>query len=149
MSKMTQGHIDCLVNWMISNPGKRLNVEGTWRHSGYSVVKGYGTVARKKVYQILQGQGYEIDEKQACLVSKRKRDKEDIDAKLSELEKIIEQEPLKPQPKDKPILEYETILTAENIQIIGKSLQGMVYTAQLKGQKAKVTISVEMGAYQG
>ena len=48
MSKLTQGHINCLANWMLNNPSKKLNVTGTWRNNGYEVLNGYQTPARKK-----------------------------------------------------------------------------------------------------
>ena len=55
MSKLTQGHINCLANWMLNNPGKKLNVSGTWRNNGYEVLNGYQTGAKGHIKYKEQG----------------------------------------------------------------------------------------------
>lgn len=180
MSKLTQGHINCLANWMLNNPGKKLNVSGTWRNNGYEVLNGYQTGARAKAYKILKEQGYEVDTVNGCLVSRRKLNKNDIDARASEMitkmpdeeikiELLLEKDSTgitKTKPKLKaentitkklpemlekvmnipipPLIAYETYLSNESVQSIGKSLQGMIYAGNLMGKKAKVKVEIMM-----
>ena len=180
MSKLTQGHIDTLINWMLKNPGKPLNVSGTWRNNGYEVLNGYQTTAGRKAYKALKEQGYEVDVMGRCLISKRKLNKNDIDARAGEMitknpdkeiiiDLLLEKDSTgitKTKPKLKaentitkklpemlekamnipipPLIAYETYLSNESVQSIGKSLQGMIYAGDLMGKKAKVKVEITM-----
>lgn len=218
MAKVTQGHIDCLVNWMKRNPGKSLNVSGTWRNNGYEVHNGHQTMARNKAYKALEEQGYEIDRIKGTVISRRvlpktfdkkldgtpkeavqpkakleekpetaitieppkkpkemkakakitKKPNEEIkadmnlardddgimrltDSKVEVLSKAIideihnypNREFVKPVEKNQ--FNYTVDLSPDTIQPIAESLQGMMHTANLMGQKAKVKITIEMG----
>ncbi len=140
MSKLTQGHIDCLVNWMKQNRGKRLNVTKTWRNNGYEVLSSRLTIAKKKTFEILEAEGIQVDKEKSCIPASRKISIEDIKEATINEEVIPE---YKVEQIEGPIpLKYSVIVTPENIQRIGKSLQGAIYTANLMEKKAKITATI-------
>ena len=140
MSKLTQGHIDCLVNWIKQNRGKRLNVTKTWRNNGFEVLSSQLTTAKLKAFDILESEGIEIDREKSCIPASRILPMENLK------EGSINKEVI-PEYKSKPVegsdpLKYSVIVTPENIQRIGKSLQGAIYTANLMEKKAKITATI-------
>ena len=149
MSKLTQGHINTLAEWMKRNIGEPLNVSGTWKNNGYEVLNGYNTIARQRAYKLLEDEGYEVDKVKGCVVSSRK-----IGCRIMELpEDTVEEEPdplekvkaLSSQPYLKPIttpklLFSYTDVTQDNITMVTDSIRGAV---NIGSKKARIKVSVE------
>ena len=148
MSKLTQGHINVLVEWMKRNIGEPLNVAGTWRNNGYDgyeVLNGYNTVARQRAYKILDDEGYEVDKVKGCLVSGRKiksKDTVEEEPVLVPLEKVkaaFNQPYSKPITTPKLLFSY-TDVTQDNIGMVTDSIRGAV---NIGSRKARIKVSVE------
>ena len=156
MSKLTQGHINTLVEWMKRNIGEPLNVSGTWKLNGYEVLNGYNTIARQRAYKLLEDEGYEVDKVKGCVVSSRK-----FDYRIkgpAEIEDTVEEEPmdgvifvppekvktlsqpyLKPITSPKLLFSY-TDVTQDNIGMVTDSIRGAI---NIGSRKARIKVSVE------
>ena len=149
MSKLSEGHINVLVEWMKRNINEPLNVAGTWKNNGYEVLNGYNTIARQRAYKLLDDEGYEVDKVKGCLVSSRK-----IGCRIMELpEDTVEEEPifvpkvkaLSSQPYLKPIttpklLFSYTDVTSDNLSMVTDSIRGAV---NIGSRRARIKVSVE------
>ena len=151
MSKLSEGHINTLVEWMKRNIGEPLNVSGTWKNNGYEVLNGYNSIARQRAYKILEDEGYEVDKIKGCLISSRK-----IGCRIMELpEDTVEEEPilvplekvmavfnqpyLKPATTPKILFSY-TNVTQDNIGMVTDSIRGAI---NIGSRKARIKVSVE------
>ena len=145
MSKLSQGHINTLVEWMKRNIGESLNVSGTWKNNGYEVLNGYNTIARQRAYKLLEEEGYEVDKIKGCLVSKRKIDckdaveEEPVLVPLEKVKAIFNQPYLKPVTTPKLLFSY-TNVTSDNIGMVTDSIKGAV---NIGSRKARIKVSVE------
>ena len=148
MKKLSEGHINTLVEWMKRNIGEPLNVSGTWKNNGYEVLNGYNTIARQRAYKLLEDEGYEVDKIKGCLVSSRKSG-----CRIMELpEDTVEEEPippekakafsqlyLKPITTPKLLFSYSDV-TQDNIGMVTDSIRGAV---NIGSKKARIKVSVE------
>ena len=166
MSKLTQGHINCLVVWAKKNPGTSMNVSGLWRNNGFEVLAGHQTPAKVKALKILEEQGYEIDKLRGCVIGNKRLD-EHIDPRMKSADKIMEElaeviEPPKKPKMDKPVVPPEKVkalsqpylkpivtpkllfsytdVTQDNITMVTDSIRGAV---NIGSKKARIKVSVE------
>lgn len=151
MSKLSEGHINTLVEWMKRNIGEPLNVSGTWKLNGYEVLNGYNTIARQRAYKLLEDEGYEVDKIKGCVVSSRKIgcrimelpedtvEEEPILVPLEKVKAVFSQPYLKPVTTPKLLFSY-TDVTQDNIGMVTDSIRGAI---NIGSRKARIKVSVE------
>lgn len=113
MSKLSQQHINCIVEWMEENEGEP-PVNQIWRENNLPVRNGYQTIVKSKARKLLGQEPPKPEPKPAEIT---------------------------PKPQTNPA-DLIIPLTAESIPIIAKILQGDMLRAQAKGQKAIARIDV-------
>ena len=166
MSKLSEGHINCLVNWAKKNVGTPMNVSGLWKNNGYEVLNGYNTIARQRAYKILEDEGYEVDKVRGCVIGNLRLD-ELIDPRVKTADKIMQElaeviEPPKKPKMDKPVVPPEKVkalnqpylkpittpkllfsytdVTSDNLSMVTDSIRGAI---NIGSKKARIKVSVE------
>ncbi len=142
MSKLTDGHINCITKWMKGHPGESPSITGLWRENGYEVLNGFQTAAKKRAHKILMDEGCNIDEKLNMLLGKRILPEGDPGPETHKPKsKLIAK--IEPQITIKSPIDIDTVLTGANIEPLAKGLQGVIRLAEVMGQKAHIKITVE------